>query len=77
MSDPTFNQSPRTSRLLRLRAATDPTLSSVTTGATRAQRTASQIATGMRKPEEVRSDTMRTAITTAPSTGARLENAIR
>jgi hypothetical protein len=49
----------------------------VTTGATRAQRTASQIATGMRKPEEVRSDTMRTAITTAPSTGARLENAIR
>ena len=77
VSDPTFSQSPRTSRLLRRIAASGPRPSSTTTGTTSAQRTASQIATGIRNRNGIITETTTTAITIAPSTGHSRRSAIR
>ena len=71
------NQRPRTSCALLRSAATPPSPSSSTTGASRHQRTASQMATGIAKAVAVRTTQTTTKSATAPSSGRTRRNPIR
>ena len=67
--DLTRHHAPRTSSVLRRSAATAPTPSTSTTGATRMKRTASQIATGIRNAVDVSNAQAAAASATDASSG--------
>ena len=76
-SEATRTQWPRTSSLLRRSVSTALLPSSSTTGASSDQRTASQIATGLRIAVAVSATQMPTAMPRAPSSGRTCASARR